>query len=286
MLAGSIDDLVVGDAADHGAALTGDLLGHGALLSTADTCVVRHEAWGYVGATLAQTKVQLCGRLAVVVDGRRVEGELPGRQGRLLFAYLALNRFRSVERAELLEALWPDGRDGGLAPLLSKLRHTVPVDGTRLQLEDAWVDVEAASEALHRAESALAQDAPHRAWAPSQVALFTTGRTFLAGEDASWIEEERLRLGELHLRALEAYAGCTLAIGGTELRAAVRAGRELARLEPYRESGWRILMRALAAEGNSAEALQEYERLRTTLREEFGIAPSAPTQELYRELLG
>jgi DNA-binding SARP family transcriptional activator len=229
-------------------------------------------------------KVQLCGAFAIVVDGRRVEGELPGRQGRLLFAYLALNRLRPVERSELLDALWPDGRDGGLAPLLSKLRRVVPLEGTRLT--DAWVDVEAAADALHRAESALAQNEPHRAWGPSQVALFTSGRTFLAGEDAPWIDEERRRLGETHIRSLEAYAGCTLAIGGTELRAAVRAGRELTRLESYRESGWRILIAALVAEGNTAEALRTYEELRLLLRQELGIAPSAPTQELYRTLLG
>ena len=66
----------------------------------------------------------------------------------------------------------------------------------------------------------------------------------------------------------------------------MRAGRELTRLEPYRESGWRILMEALAAEGNLAEALAAYERLRGLLREELGIAPSAPTQALHRELLG
>jgi DNA-binding SARP family transcriptional activator len=230
--------------------------------------------------------VQLCGRLAVVVEGRRVETELPGRQGRLLFAYLALHRLRPVERAELLEALWPDGRDGGLAPLLSKLRRVVPLDGTRLVLDDAWIDVEAASDAVHRAESALAQGDPHRAWGPSQVAMFTSGRTFLAGEEAPWIDEERRSLSELHLRALEAYAAATLGVGGTELPAAVRAGRELTRLEPYRESGWRILMQALAAEGNPAEALQAYDRLRTLLREELGVAPSAATQELHRELLG
>jgi SARP family transcriptional regulator, regulator of embCAB operon len=85
--------------------------------------------------------------------------------------------------------------------------------------------------------------------------------------------------------ALEAYAACTLGVGGTELPAAVRLGRELTRREPYRESGWRILMQALVAEGNTAEALQTYDRLRLLLREELGVAPSAPTQELHRTLL-
>jgi DNA-binding SARP family transcriptional activator len=220
----------------------------------------------------------------VLADGQRIEGGLPGRQGRLLFGYLALNRLRQIERSELVDALWPDGRDGGLAPLLSKLRRVVPLNG--LRLADAWIDVEAAGDALHRAESALAQGEPHRAWAPSQVALFTSGRTFLVGENAPWIEEERRRLGEVNIRALEAYAACTLAIGGTELRAAVRAGRELTQHEPYRESGWRILMEALVAEGNTAEALQTYERLRVLLRQELGIAPSAATQQLHKTMLG
>jgi DNA-binding SARP family transcriptional activator len=47
-----------------------------------------------------------------------------------------------------------------------------------------------------------------------------------------------------------------------------------------------MLMRALAAEGNDAEALGVYERLRVRLREDLGVAPSAPTQQLYRTLLG
>ena len=69
------------------------------------------------------------------------------------------------------------------------------------------------------------------------------------------------------------------------MESAVRSGRDLVRLAPHRESGYRILMRALAAEGNDAEALGVYEGLRVRLREDLGVAPSAPTQELYRTLL-
>jgi DNA-binding SARP family transcriptional activator len=211
---------------------------------------------------------------------------VPGRQGRLLFAFLVANRNRTITRDELLEALWPDGRDGGLAPLLSKLRRVVPVDGLRVTLpHEAWVDVEAAADAVHRAESALAQRAFHRAWGPAQVAMFVGGRPFLAGEDAPWIDDVRRTLAELHLRALEAYAHAGLAIGGTELAAAVRAGKRLTRLEPYRETGYRLLMEALAREGNTAAALTVYDDLRTRLRADLGVAPSEQTQELHKRLL-
>jgi len=231
--------------------------------------------------------VQLCGRLVVELDGRPVEEKLPGRQGRLLFAFLAVNRNRTLTRDELVAAIWEDGRDGGLAPLLSKLRRVVPVEANRLQLPaGAWIDVEAAGEAVHRSESAVAQGDFHRAWGPAQVAMFVSGRVFLPGEESEWILSERRALAALHLRALEAYAQASLQIGGTELAAAVRAGHELTRLEPYRETGYRILMQALAAEGNAAEALRVYDSLRLLLHGELGTAPSAATQELHRSLLG
>jgi DNA-binding SARP family transcriptional activator len=233
---------------------------------------------------LERVKVQLCGRFVLERAGVRVEQELPGRQGRLLVAYLIANRDRVVARDELLDVLWPDGRDGGLAPLLSKVRRVLPLDGLR-PTDELRVDVEAATASVHRAESALALDKPHEAWAPSQVAMFVCGRPFLAGGEGSWVEEERRRLGGLHVRAVEAYAGAALGVGGTELAAATRAGRRLVELEPYRESGYRILMEALDREGNTAEAVLVYERLRGRLREELGVTPSPPTQDLHRRLL-
>jgi DNA-binding SARP family transcriptional activator len=230
-------------------------------------------------------KVQLCGRLVVEVDGRRVEHELPGRQGRLLLAYLVANRVRTLTREEVAGALWADGHDGGLAPLLSKVRRVVPLEGLRVDVAPLRVDVEEAVAAVHRAESALAQGQPHDAWGPSQVAMFVCGRPFLPGESGEWIDEERRRLAELRVRALEAYGRSTLGVGGTELAAAVRAGRALVELEPYRESGHRLLMEALEQEGNCAQALLVYEALRARLRDDLGISPSAETQSLHRRLL-
>jgi len=245
--------------------------------------VVRRRRWGYLGAGLAPTRIQLCGRFALTVGGRRVEDRLPGRQGRVLVAFLAANRDRTLTREEAVDALWADGHDGGLAPLLSKVRRVVELDGLRLVAE--WVDVEAARTSIHRAESALLQGDPQRAWAPAQVAMFVSGRPFLAGEEAPWIEAERRLLDGLYVRALEAYASSTLGVGGTELAAAVRAGRRLVEREPYRESGYRILMEALDREGNCAEALLVYEQLRAKLRDDLGISPSPATQALYRRLL-
>ena len=74
----------------------------------------------------APVRIQVCGQLAVERDGQRLDAALPGRQGRLMFAYLVVNRYRPVPRCELAEALWrepdPAAVDARLNPLLSKLR--------------------------------------------------------------------------------------------------------------------------------------------------------------------
>ena len=42
------------------------------------------------------------------VEGRALEGALPGRQGRLLLAYLVWHRERACPRPELIDVLWPE----------------------------------------------------------------------------------------------------------------------------------------------------------------------------------
>lgn len=250
------------------------------------------ELWETLQSTV---RIQICGPVVIEANGTRVESRLPGRQGRLLFALLVVNRHRLTPRSELIDALWPtggpDAADAALSVLLSRLRRVLAsgrVDGrgtVRLILEDAWVDLEAADEAIHRAESAVAQHDWPRAWTASQAALFTARRGFLPGEEGTWIDLVRRRLDALHARALEAYGAAGLGLGGTELAAAREAGRKLVELAPLRESGHRLLMDAYAAEGNTAQALAAYETLRCMLRGELGVAPSEPTQALYRRLL-
>ena len=50
--------------------------------------------------------IRLCGPLRIERSGREVA--LPGRQGRLVLAFLLVNRRRAVGRDELLDLLWPD----------------------------------------------------------------------------------------------------------------------------------------------------------------------------------
>jgi SARP family transcriptional regulator, regulator of embCAB operon len=241
-------------------------------------------------------RIQVCGRLALEIDGTRLDHQLPGRQGRLLFVYLILRRHEELARSVLIDALWPtgapDAADVAVNALLSKLRALLgggaiasrgPV---QLRLPaDAVVDLEAAVDSIHRAESAYALEDWSRAWAAAQTSLFTARRGFLPEESMDWAEGVRRRLADIYRRALETYAGASLHLGGTELATAERACRELVEVAPFRESGHRLLMEALLAGGNPAEALLAYEALLRLLREELGVSPSESTRALHERIL-
>lgn len=247
-------------------------------------------------APAGPTRIQLCGRLAVDLEGRRVEDVLPGGKGRLLFAYLVLNRDRRMTRDELLMAVY--GEDAAadqhpsLSVLLSKLRSVIGHERLhgRSELElvlpaDAFVDVEAARAGLHRAESHVAAGEWAESWGPAGVAYHVARRPLLQGEDRPWLDEWRRRLRDVELRGLECFAEARLNLGGPALWQAEDCARQLIELAPYRETGHRILIEALARDGNVAEALLAYDRLRVLLREELGVAPGPAVQKVHQRLL-
>jgi DNA-binding SARP family transcriptional activator len=185
----------------------------------------------------------------------------------VLFAYLALNRDRAVTRDELVEALWPYDTPAAAASALTVLVFKVRAvlvaqmlsgrSELRLNLpSDARIDVEDAFAAVHEAQSAIALGDWRRAWGPALRAQFITRRRLLPEHDTPWLDQWRQRLDEVHDRAVEAYAASCLGIGGTELPGAERAARSLLERSPMRETGYALLMDALAARGNVAEAMR------------------------------
>src|SRR5258705_325922 len=82
--------------------------------------------------------------------------------------------------------------------LLPKLRRALGPDLLRGRSEielvlprDAFVDVEAAFEALHRAQSHVANREWAEAWGPSGVAYHVASRPLLQGHDRQWLDEWR-----------------------------------------------------------------------------------------------
>ncbi|MFC5730042.1 MULTISPECIES: AfsR/SARP family transcriptional regulator [Nocardioides] len=245
---------------------------------------------------LARTRIQVCGQVFIELCGRTLDAGLLRGQGRVLFVYLVLNRVRALPRGDVVTALWPDeapaAAQANLRVLVSRLRGVLGADAVegrsnlRLVLpQDAWVDIEVAARKIHEAEAAVAARDWSRALPAASTAFTVSQRGFLPGADPPWAVERRRWLEDVQIRALECDGIASLGIGGSEIAAAERDGRRLLELAPYRESGYRLLMEALANQGNTAEALLVYERLRTVLRDELGTSPSVRSQALHRRLL-
>ncbi len=209
-----------------------------------------------------QVRIHLAGRVSIEVCGQLFDQPtFPGQQGRVAFAYLAAERGRPVERSELIDALWPSevppSCDTALNAVMSKLRALLVKANLPGALtggagyyeihlpESTWLDLEAAADAIHEAETAIRAGDPARAYGPSAVAHHIARRPFLPGWRGTWVESRRNRLRSVLLRALECRGEVYL--WNHEYSLAVEAAHELMGLEPLRESGHRLLIRSLAA---------------------------------------
>jgi len=245
-------------------------------------------------------RVYLTGELCLTSSAAVVRSDrFPGRQGRLAFVLLAAERSRPVARDELIELLWPADAPAAvevaLSAVISKLRSLLADVGLsrnaltsiahchQLRLPaDAWIDLEAAAEAVHGAESALRSGAHADAYGPAVVANAIVRRPFLPGDDGPWIEGRRRALLDERLRALDCLA--EIHNWNREPTLARKAAEEAVSLEPYRESGYRRLMKIHDEAGNAAESLRVYERLRLLLASDLGAEPTSETQALLQQL--
>lgn len=237
-------------------------LGHSAVMSSAGR------------ATLA-LRVGVLGPLTLEVDGRAAT--VPGTRRRALLAVLALEAGRPVGTDRLTEALWPDDPPENAAQALynhvSRLRaHLYPYadrlerygGGYRLRLEPDELDVDAAGRlaAAHRPREALAL------WRGPALEEF---RALPALEvEAVGLHEQRLRLVDDVLEAR---------LRDGEVDVASDAATALLDA-PLRERTALLLVRALAAEGRTAEAMAAARDFRRRLADETGLDPGPALAEL------
>ena len=244
-------------------------------------------------------RITICGRLRVEADGASLdEAAFPGRLGRRFWAYLVLNRRRPVGRAELVTALWgeesPEAADASLNAVASRVRSALARAAADAELRaatgsytlslpaDVFVDRERAWTAIHHVQAIRRRGDARGAWAEAVIANEIAQRGFLPGEEAEWIEAERRVLRDIELQSLEAI--CEAELDQHRPEEAERVARRLIAADPLRESGYRLLMRALAAGGNPAQASRVMDECRAALAT-VSAEPSIETERAFRQSL-
>jgi DNA-binding SARP family transcriptional activator len=222
------------------------------------------------------------GPFQVEDDGRPVM--LGSARRWALLALLTLNAGRVVGVERLVDALWGESPPRTAVHVLhvyvSDLRRSLPEGvlvtappGYLLRVPAGAVDLADFERLVSRGREALSAGDPAGAVALLDEALALWRGPVLADlADAGFVQVEARRLDELRLAARELRATAGLARGDPDL---VPQLLDLVGEHPFRERPHALLMRALAAAGRQAEALEVYATVRARLADELGIEPGA-----------
>ncbi|MBM7784727.1 AfsR/SARP family transcriptional regulator [Tenggerimyces flavus] len=232
--------------------------------------------------------IGLLGPLDVRVAGDQVD--VPRGRVRVLLAVLALSAGESVTADALAERIWgehlPENVRGSLHTLVMRLRRILGADrvatsagGYLLDVAADAVDATRFGRLLDRADAGANEE---RALLGEALGLWR-GEPF-EGTASDWLTRfEAPALVDRRLRSAERLADLDLAVGrAADVVADLRA---LVREQPLRESLWARLLTGLDRAGRPAEALAEYEQVRTALARELGVAPGAVLQRMQADLL-
>jgi DNA-binding SARP family transcriptional activator/tetratricopeptide (TPR) repeat protein len=246
----------------------------------------------------SETVLRLAGSFTVLRDGTPYTGALGGRKARTLLKFLAVERHRLVPMDRIVRVLWPDTPPRrpaeNVATLVSRVRTELGPDsvaggreGYRLGRAPALrVDLDEASRLVGEAERRLAAAEPAlaRVAGGQALELLGTGRILEEEPYAAWAEPARTEMTGLLRRARHAAAEAALATADPATARAVAEAAVAA--DGFDEAAYRLLMRALVAEGQPAGALAVYESLRGRLAAELGADPAPQTREVHLAVLG
>jgi DNA-binding SARP family transcriptional activator/tetratricopeptide (TPR) repeat protein len=237
-------------------------------------------------------RFRLLGALEIEINGAAVV--LTGRQ-RALCAVLLLHTDRVVSTDRLAQSLWaerlPSASAARIRALVSEVRHAFGPEaagvlatqqpGYVLRAAPAHVDVFIFESLIRDGLRALANGEWAEAYRCNHDALALWRGDPLP--DLPTMEAERRHLTELHIVAEEGRAEAELELGRP--RSAVADLVRLTSMHPLRERPHALLMRALARDGRSPDALAVYTDLRTRMVKELGVDPSDELADLHRKLL-
>jgi DNA-binding SARP family transcriptional activator len=238
----------------------------------------------------------ILGPLSVAVDGELVP--IGGRRARIVLAVLALEANWVVPVDDLVDAVWgsspPASARTQIRICISSMRRSFAAAGApdliethpqgyRLILAEDQLDATVFDARVRRARSLIAGNHLKEATDTLRRALSLWTGPALVGLTSPPVESGARRLEEARLRAVEERVRLDLELGRHQ--DIIGELMQLAADHPYREHLHAQLMLGLYRSHRTAEALEVYRRIRSTLVEELGIEPGPELADLEKSIL-
>jgi len=240
----------------------------------------------------ASLMIRALGHAEVNVNGRGIAmSDWRTKSVRDLFFYF-LFRQNALTKEQIGAVLWPEITDpqalkARFKDEIYRLRRAagrsvIVFDEIYYRFNrtlDYEYDVEAFEAYLTRAHKA--RDTSRRIeW--FQKAVDLVHGPYLSEVDANWVIEERERLGQMYVSALEELAH--LYLDANQLDRCLSICQLALTQNRYNEEIYQVEMRAYAALGDRASIVRRYQASKSALEEGLGIPPSQETESLYRDL--
>src|SRR5258708_2971127 len=237
--------------------------------------------------TAVRLSVSLVGRLTIRFNGRLVE--LRTQKAGAVLSYLALTETKHESRERLVGLLWSRSDEekarASLRQVVRELRSAFEDAGysgfvaerlsIHLNAERVEVDVESI---IHAAESGSVH--------PLLLNTPRLGESILEGLDdldpsfRVWVLAKRQTIHDRLMRSL----GAGLTAKGVAAGTRKEIATAIANLDPTHEEACCHLMRVHAEQGDVAGALRIYKALWDLLDRDYGMEPSAVTEELVADI--
>ncbi|THV38582.1 BTAD domain-containing putative transcriptional regulator [Glycomyces buryatensis] len=236
-------------------------------------------------------RVDLLGPLRVR-DDSGAEIAVPAGRQRALLIRLAQEPGRLVPAAVLIDALWPGeppaNAPGALQTQVSRLRGRIgdrlAADSGGYRLTDTATDAAEFERLAAQTETAAReQDAGTVRHLAGRALELWRGPALAGVADLPFAEAEATRLTARREAVAALLVEARLELEGAAAVLAELAARHGA--DPLSEPDAGRYMRALAASGRQAEALDVYEKLRSRLADELGIDPSPALARAHLDVL-
>ena len=240
----------------------------------------------------ASLLIRALGRAEVSLNGRSIAmSDWRTKSVRDLFFYF-LFRQEAVTKEQIGQVLWPEITDPQALKARFKDeiyrlrraagRNVIVFDEVYYRFNrtlDYEYDVEAFESYLTRARKS--KDLTKRIeW--YQKAVDLVHGPYLSEVDALWVVEERERLGQMYVSALEELA--RLYLDANQIEQCLSICQLALTQDRYNEGIYQVEMRAYAALGDRASIVRRYQASKLALQEGLGIPPSPETESLYRDL--